>query len=800
MSIITDQIGGDPLHGGELPKDFPEVTEIEKLANALFSALPGDILLNEIPRPVFSPHLHDHPRMEKALNTLHTNSPDFLSKDAGFDVANPQTSLPDPHVAVNPLSATLGPVTFTGLTEFFGNQFNPGNQGGGSLLSGIGASPSGNPAINSYAFGDPNSFAVDPATGGFPATGATAAPFAGTGVTQPSLSGSGLTPSASQNARHFQATESPDYLAYISADTVPKERSGLVPASLAGSGASPSGIHHGNEVNPANPQTSHADPHAGTGIVPSSVAGSGVSPSFRNSESGKSVRTEYPFPGKNDFVPALPVVPDYGNLNNRKNLTPDSFGSFQEGPVATPNQSDASYYFLSGRQPELYSNQLNSRNDSPFSIKPFGRGGWGENKDQLPGLASKSGIAGQFDVNQIKKDFPILQETVNGHPLVWLDNAATTQKPKQVIDRVSYFYEHENSNIHRAAHELAARATDAYEGAREKVRAFLNAGSVNEIVFVRGATEAINLVAKTWGDQNLRAGDEIIVSNLEHHANIVPWKQLADKKGLVLKVIPVDDDGQILLGEYAKLLGPKTRLVSFTQVSNALGTVTPAKQIVEMAHAAGAKVLVDGAQSVSHLRSDVRGLNCDWFVFSGHKVFGPTGIGVLYGKEDLLNETQPWQGGGNMIVDVTFEQIKYHNAPSRFEAGTGNIADAVGLGAAIDYVNKLGIDLIHQYEHYLLVYATRLMTQIPGLRLIGTAAEKASVLSFVFDGYKTEEVGAALNNVGIAVRSGHHCAQPILRRFGVETTVRPSLAFYNTCSDVDLLVETLYRLRSGYRR
>jgi len=269
---------------------------------------------------------------------------------------------------------------------------------------------------------------------------------------------------------------------------------------------------------------------------------------------------------------------------------------------------------------------------------------------------------------------------------------------------------------------------------------------------------------------------------------------------LKIRVIPVDDDGQILLDEYAKLLNEKTRLVSFTQVSNALGTVTPAKQIVALAHAAGAKVLVDGAQSVSHLRSDVIGLDCDWFVFSGHKVFGPTGIGVLYGKEDLLNETQPWQGGGNMIVDVTFDKIQYHDAPSRFEAGTGNIADAVGLGAAIDYVNKIGIDVIHQYEHYLLVYATKLLKEIPGLRLIGTAKEKASVLSFIFDGYSNNEVGQVLNKEGIAVRTGHHCAQPILRRFGLESTVRPSLAFYNTTSDVDLLVETLYKLRAGHKQ
>jgi len=402
-----------------------------------------------------------------------------------------------------------------------------------------------------------------------------------------------------------------------------------------------------------------------------------------------------------------------------------------------------------------------------------------------------------LDAHLVKKDFPILNERVNGRQLIWLDNAATTQKPKSVIDRISYFYEHENSNIHRAAHELAARATDAYEGAREKIRGFLNAKSVNEIIFVRGTTEAINLVAQSWGRQNLKEGDEIIISHLEHHANIVPWQLLAKEKGLKIKVIPVDDDGQILLDEYQKLLSSKTKLVSFTQVSNALGTITPAKRIIELAHHAGAKVLVDGAQSVSHLKADLQELNPDWFVFSGHKVFGPTGIGALYGKEDLLNETQPWQGGGNMIKDVTFDHTQFHDAPGRFEAGTGNIADAVGLGAAIDYVNSIGIDLIEQYEHQLLLYATRLLKDIPGLRLIGTAKEKASVLSFVIPGLKTEEIGAALNKEGIAVRFGHHCAQPILRRFGVEGTVRPSLAFYNTCQDVDALVSAIYRIKSG---
>jgi cysteine desulfurase/selenocysteine lyase len=401
-----------------------------------------------------------------------------------------------------------------------------------------------------------------------------------------------------------------------------------------------------------------------------------------------------------------------------------------------------------------------------------------------------------FDVGLIRRDFPILEERVNGRQLVWLDNAATTQKPQAVIDRLKHFYEHENSNVHRAAHELAARATDAYEAARDKVRGFLNASSSNEIVFVRGATEAINLVAQSWGRQNIGKDDEIVITWLEHHANIVPWQQLAAEKGARLRVGPVDDTGQVLLDEYGKLLGPRTKLVSFPQVSNALGTITPARQIIESAHAAGAKVLLDGAQAVSHMPVNVQDLNPDWYVFSGHKVFAPTGIGVLYGKEALLNEMPPWQGGGNMIKDVTFERTLYQSASLRFEAGTGNIADAVGLGAAIDYVNAIGLDRIAEHEHQLMLYATRLLKEIPGLRLIGTAAEKAGVLSFVIDSQRTEDVGAALNREGIAVRSGHHCAQPILRRFGVESTVRPSFALYNTCADIDALIAALLRLTS----
>jgi len=402
-----------------------------------------------------------------------------------------------------------------------------------------------------------------------------------------------------------------------------------------------------------------------------------------------------------------------------------------------------------------------------------------------------------FDVHAIRRDFPILRERVNGKPLIWFDNAATTHKPQAVIDRLAYFYAHENSNIHRAAHELAARATDAYEAARTKVKDLLGAGSVEEIIFVRGATEGINLVAKTWATQHVQAGDEIVVSHLEHHANIVPWQQLAAEKGAVLRVIPVDDSGQVLMDEYKKILSDRTKIVAVTQVSNALGTVVPVKEIVALAHRAGAVALVDAAQSVSHMRVNVQDIDADFFVFSGHKVFGPTGIGVVYGKKDVLEDMPPWQGGGNMIADVTFEKTIYQPAPHKFEAGTGNIADAVGLGAAIDYVQRVGLENIARYEHDLLAYATHELKPVPGVRLVGTAHDKASVLSFVLKGYSTEEVGQALNQEGIAVRTGHHCAQPILRRFGLESTVRPSLAFYNTCEEVDRFISVIRRLSSG---
>jgi cysteine desulfurase/selenocysteine lyase len=402
-----------------------------------------------------------------------------------------------------------------------------------------------------------------------------------------------------------------------------------------------------------------------------------------------------------------------------------------------------------------------------------------------------------FDVNAIRADFPILRETVNGKPLIWFDNAATTQKPQSVIDRLAYFYAHENSNIHRAAHELAARATDAYEDAREAVRRFIGASKAEEIIFVRGTTEAINLVAYAWGGKHLGPGDEIVITHLEHHANIVPWQLISQQTGAVLKVAPVDDAGNLLLSEFEDLLGPRTKLVAATQVSNALGTVTPVKTIVELGHRYGARVLIDGAQSIPHIAIDVAETGADFFVFSGHKIYGPTGIGALYGREDALAETPPWQGGGNMIADVTLERSLYQGPPNKFEAGTGNIADAVGLGEALRYVERVGIDRIAAYEHALLEYATPRLAAIPGVRLVGTADEKASVLSFVLAGHEPLEVGKALNAEGIAVRAGHHCAQPILRRLGLEATVRPSFAFYNTFEEIDVFIDAVRRIAEG---
>jgi cysteine desulfurase / selenocysteine lyase len=537
------------------------------------------------------------------------------------------------------------------------------------------------------------------------------------------------------------------------------------------------------------PSEANLQQHAGSPLVvpaesavtPNAVApgsGYGLSPS-----TAQAVATEtQTAPALSPFAIPLPIFDTALPLFQPSSLDFPPVPAFPaEELAASVLRAPGSFYFLEDAGTLSKSVAAQPRGTSPVV--------------RSSGVPELHLLSQQFDIGSIRRDFPILQERVNGHPLIWLDNAATTQKPQSVIDRISYFYEHENSNIHRAAHELAARATDAYEDARSKVAHFLNAPSSKEIVFARGATEAINLVAQAWGRRHIGKDDEIVITWIEHHANIVPWQMLAAEKGARLLVAPVDDDGQVLLDEFEKLLGPKTKLVSVTQVSNALGTITPAHQMVQMAHRYGARVLVDGAQAVSHMPIDMQSLDCDFYVFSGHKVFAPTGIGVLYGKPDALAEMPPWQGGGNMIVDVSFEKTIYQPPPSRFEAGTGNIADAVGLGAAIDYLDRIGMPNIARYEHELLVYATKGLLTVPGLRLIGTAKEKAGVLSFVLNGFKTEEVGAALNREGIAVRSGHHCAQPTLRRFGVETTVRPSLALYNNYDDIDALIAALFRLK-----
>ena len=403
-------------------------------------------------------------------------------------------------------------------------------------------------------------------------------------------------------------------------------------------------------------------------------------------------------------------------------------------------------------------------------------------------------LKGDFNVHAIRKDFPILNEKVNGKDLIWFDNAATTQKPRCVTERLVHFYEHENSNVHRGAHTLAAKATDAYEDARAKVAAFLSAGVPEEIVFVRGATEGINLVAQTYGLQALSEGDEIIVSMLEHHANIVPWQMICSKKGARLKVIPLDEGGQILLPAFERLLSPRTKLVALTQLSNALGTQPPIAEMVRMAHQVGSKVLVDGAQAVAHMKTDVEAMGCDFFVFSGHKAFGPMGIGVLYGKSELLQTMPPYQGGGSMISNVTFEKSSFKAAPYRFEAGTGSIADAIGLGAAIDYLMKVGLCRIAQYERRLYAYGAKALESTEGVTLIGSTKNKVSILPFTVKGLTPEEVGEALNQEGIAVRTGHHCAQPALKAFGLDSVVRVSLAMYNTTDEIDQMIAVLKKL------
>jgi cysteine desulfurase/selenocysteine lyase len=404
-----------------------------------------------------------------------------------------------------------------------------------------------------------------------------------------------------------------------------------------------------------------------------------------------------------------------------------------------------------------------------------------------------------LDVARVRADFPILSRTVHGKPLVYLDNAATTQKPQCVIDALVRFYTEDCSNIHRGVHELSERATAAYEQTRSRIRRFINAAEEREIVFVRGATEAINLVAQTFGRMRLAAGDEVVISALEHHSNIVPWQLVCAERGARLRVAPIDERGEILIDELEKLLGPRTRMLAVSHVSNALGTVNPVARIVELARRRGIPVLVDGAQAVPHMKIDVRALDCDFYAFSGHKMYGPTGIGVLYGKARHLEDMPPYQGGGDMIASVTFERTEFAKLPHKFEAGTPSIAAGIALGAAVDYLEKLGMDAVARYENELLRYATEALASVPGLRIIGTAAHKAGVVSFVLDGIHPHDIGTILDQEGVAVRTGHHCAQPVMDFFGVPATARASLALYNTRAEIDALVAGLRKVAEVFR-
>lgn len=451
-------------------------------------------------------------------------------------------------------------------------------------------------------------------------------------------------------------------------------------------------------------------------------------------------------------------------------------------PTATHGSEEAASY-----APRVVSEQQAQKYQAPSKAQAGAR----PSTSSAYGNQGRDILIGTKTIGQIRDDFPILQETVNGHPLIWMDNGATTQKPQAVIDRLATYYAHENSNVHRGAHELAARATDAYENARQIVADFIGAGSKDDIVFVRGTTEGINLVANAYVKPLLSPGDEIIVSLLEHHANIVPWQLICEETGAVLKVIPVDADGQLILSEYQKLFTPRTKFVSVTQVSNVLGTITPVEELVAIAHSHGVRILVDGAQSVAHIPVNVNAMDVDFFVFSGHKIYAPMGIGALYGKADALEQARPYHGGGNMIKDVTFERTIYNPAPNKFEAGTGSVGDAVGLGEALSYLSAIGMPSIAAYEHELVAYGMQELGKIPGIHMIGTAPEKSSALSFVLDGVPNDEVGNWLNEQGIAVRVGHHCAQPIIRSYGYEGVVRPTLAIYNTFEEIDALVRAV---------
>lgn len=411
---------------------------------------------------------------------------------------------------------------------------------------------------------------------------------------------------------------------------------------------------------------------------------------------------------------------------------------------------------------------------------------------------SAQGQTSTLDIDAIRGAFPVLHQHIHGKPLAYLDNAATTQKPQQVIDAIKHYYEHDNANVHRGVHQLSERATRAYEGAREKVRQFINAGSTREVIFVRGATEAINLVAASYGQLTVRTGDRIVVSEMEHHSNIVPWQMLCERSGATLKVIPMNDRGELILDGLDEIIDHRTRLVAVGHVSNALGTVNPIRQIIELAHAKGVPVLLDGAQATAHASVDVRALDVDFYVFSAHKMYGPTGVGVLYAKEKLLRDMSPYQGGGDMISMVTFDKTLYNDLPFKFEAGTPNIAGAIGLGAAIDYLTTIGLDRIAQHEHELLQYATAKALTIPDLQIVGTAQNKVSILSFLLEGIHPHDIGTILDHQGVAIRTGHHCAMPVMTHFNVAATARASFALYNTYQEIDRLFEALDEVRKVF--
>ena len=799
------------------PASLPDVAMIAKLANEFFAALPGQAIpsgpssVSGVPAGAGFPSAPGGVAYPAPM----PDAPQKAFNAAGFSGSGNLPTAP----AASGTSASSQSPTFGTLTEAdfraiaaslsaqlpLAPPFPPAAPGSTSnFLDGEKAGPwAASPVFPPVS--EMHSFPAIPAV---PSSPPTAPPSGADAVAVPpaqapaniAMPAQGAPPTvASSVATSDPATSrpwsaAPNFPAVSEMYSLPRVPGASVPAlpeKLASSSTPPSAATVAESVGAGSVDQSVAVPSAPLPSVPADAASAPVNseekiPHIANPPQFPPTGDMFHFPSVPgaQSVPGSPVLPSSApttqpSENDLRALAPSIPGT------SSPRIPDSSQFAMPGIPAERDAIATSSAKDTA-------------KLEFTPDIVPEMGTPKRpLDTRLIRRDFPILQERVHGRQLIWLDNAATTQKPNAVIDRLSAFYRHENSNIHRAAHTLAARATDAYESAREKTRRFLNASSTREIIFVRGTTEGINLIAQSWGRRNVQKGDEIVITWLEHHANIVPWQQLCSEKGARLRVAPVNDRGEVILEEYERLFSPRTRLAAFSQVSNALGTVTPAREMVAIAHRHGARVLVDGAQSVSHMRADVQSLDCDFYVFSGHKVFAPTGIGVVYGKLDVLNNMPPWQGGGNMIVDVTFEKTVYQSAPARFEAGTGNIADAVGLGAALDYVEQIGIESIAAYEHELLNYATAGLLTVPGLRLIGTARDKAGVLSFVIDEIRTEDIGTALNEEGIAVRSGHHCAQPILRRFGVEGTVRASLAFYNTKEEIDALVAALLRIQAG---